>query len=156
MAAPANVFKIFRIIHIAQMLSLALFAALALVIENMDVVVPVEDPVNRTLQIIVVILSVGLLFLGFRVFRNKILAIRAGGAAPSVRLAAYKAACILWWAMIEGPGLVAFACFIITANYAFFALGVFHLMLLIMFAPRRDNIILLLGFTSHELKELEA
>jgi hypothetical protein len=67
----------------------------------------------------------------------------------------YRTACIMWWAMIEAPGIVAGIGFILSGNYAFFALAIFHLLTMLVFAPRKANIILFLNLSSDEVARLE-
>ncbi len=57
--------------------------------------------------------------------------------------------------MIEAPGIVAGIGFIISGNFSFFALAVFHLMAMLVFAPRKANIVLFLNLNSDEVKRLE-
>ena len=67
----------------------------------------------------------------------------------------YRTACILWWAMIEGPGIAAGIGFILTGNYAFFALAIFHLLIMLVFSPRKSNITMFLNLSSDEVARLE-
>jgi hypothetical protein len=67
----------------------------------------------------------------------------------------YRAACILWWAMIEGPGLLATIGYMLTANLSFLALAGLHILIILAFMPRRENIIVLLNLTAADVAELE-
>jgi hypothetical protein len=67
----------------------------------------------------------------------------------------YRAACIMWWAMIEAPGIVAGIAFIISGNFAFFALAIFHLLAMLVFAPQKANIVLFLNLNNDEVARLE-
>ena len=55
--------------------------------------------------------------------------------------------------MIEAPGIFAIVGYILTHNLAFFFLGLLHIVILFIFMPRRDNIILLLNLNSEEAPE---
>jgi hypothetical protein len=116
---------------------------------------PVALSVDRILQVVVIIFSVALLFAGFRYFKNAIMKIRGFKHDAEKRIADYRSACIIWWAMIDAPALLALVCFLITGNYAFFAVAFCHLIVLIIFMPKRENIILLLNLSSQELQRLE-
>ena len=155
MKTRTNFFQLFRLIHLAQVLGITVFGIAALIIVRKEIQEPVETSINRTLQVIVVVFAGLMLFFGFKLFKNKVLKIRESRINVEKRIADYRTACIIWWVMIEVPALISFACFVITHNYAFFALGIFHLMILIMFAPRKDNIILLLNVSNQELQEIE-
>jgi membrane-associated HD superfamily phosphohydrolase len=154
MKARTNFFQVFRLIHMAQVLGVTIFGIAAIVIVRKRLQAPVDTSVDRTLQVIVVVISGLMLFFGFKLFKNRILQIRESRDVVQKRIDDYRGACILWWIMTTVPALLSFACFILTANYAFFALGIFHLMILIMFSPRRDNIILLLNVSNQELQEI--
>ena len=56
---------------------------------------------------------------------------------------------------IEGPGFFATAGYFITGNGAFFALALFHLAILAVFMPRRENFKLLLNLSDTEMDELD-
>ncbi|HTE23049.1 hypothetical protein [Flavitalea sp.] len=155
MKTRTNFFQVFRLIHLAQVLVVTIFGIATLIIVRKELQEPVESSVDRALQVIVVVFSGLMLFFGFKLFKNRILKIRESRINAEKRIADYRTACMVWWVMIEVPALISFACFMITGNYAFFALGIFHLMILIMFAPRKDNIILLLNVSSQELQEIE-
>ena len=76
--------------------------------------------------------------------------------APGIqRLIQYRTACIIWWSMIEIPGMFAIACHLLTANLSFLFLAIFHILILFLFTPRKENIILLLNLNSQELGEIE-
>ena len=155
MKTKNNFFQVFRLLHLAQVSGVTIFGIASLIIVRKALQEPVESSVDRTLQVIVVVFAGLMLFFGFKFFKNKVLKIRESGISAEKRITDYRTACIVWWVMIELPALISFACFMITANYAFFALGIFHLMILIMFAPRKDNIILLLNISNQELQEIE-
>ncbi|MHA4843114.1 hypothetical protein ACX0G7_03065 [Flavitalea antarctica] len=156
MKTRTNFFKLFRLIHMAQVLGVTLFGIASLLMVRKELQEPVESSVDRTLQVVVVLVAGVTLFFGFRLFKNSVLKIRASSDGVNKRINFYRSACVLWWVMIELPALLSFTCFIFTSNYAFFALGVFHLMILIMFAPRKENIILLLNVNNQELQEINA
>ncbi|RYY16174.1 MAG: hypothetical protein EOO04_27410 [Chitinophagaceae bacterium] len=151
MKKTANFFPAFRLIHLAQVLGLTLFAIATVIIVRKELQEPVDSSVDRTLQVVVVVFAGLMLFFGFKLFKKRIFRIRESNHIAADKIISYRTACIIWWAMIEAPAFLSFTCFMLTGNYAFFALGIFHLMILIMFAPRKDNIILLLNVSSEEL-----
>jgi hypothetical protein len=67
----------------------------------------------------------------------------------------YRGACIMWWALLEAPGLFAIISYMLTGNKVFIVLSLFHWALLAVFMPRRDNIILLLNLTSEDVQRME-
>jgi hypothetical protein len=147
-------FKAFRLIHLALVGGLVLFGIIAIIIVRDQPADRISEDVNRALQLATVLISLITLFVGFRMFKSKLLNLHMDKGNPRQRVANYRGASIAWWAMIEAPGLLALGSFVITGNYAFFALGVFHLMLLLMFTPRWDNIVLLLSLTPEDIQQL--
>jgi hypothetical protein len=114
-----------------------------------------DESFQRIFQVVCILVSAGMFVAGFNIFKKKMLAARNDPGPGEQRMELYRAACILWWAMIEGPGLLAIVGFILTHNYAFFALALFHLACLWAFTPRKANIVVLLDLTTEEVGRLE-
>lgn len=150
-----NAFNQLRTIHIAVLISMVMFNVVALVLMLEGLTSLVEESFQRTLQAVCVLLSALFIIFGFKVFKKKILAARNSIEPGEKRMELYRAACIMWWAMIEGPGIIAGIGFILSGNYAFFALAILHLLILLAFTPRRANIILFLNLNSEEIGRLE-
>ena len=150
-----NAFTSLRIVHIALLSGMTAFAIVAMTLVNTGFAAVVDDSTQRIFQVVCILLSALALFAGFKFFKKKILAARNSMEAGEKRMVMYRTACILWWAMIEGPGIVAGIAFVLSGNYAFFALGVFHILALLTFAPRKANIILFLNLSNDEVKRLE-
>jgi hypothetical protein len=148
-------FKAFRFLHLAMVAGLVLFGIVSVFVVRDQGADRVSEDIDRILQLAAVVFSIVILFFGFRSFKARLLKLHRDKGDPQQRVANYRAASITWWSMIEVPGLLALAGFIITGNYAFFALGLFHLMLLLMFTPRWDNIALLLSLSQEDLKKFE-
>src|SRR4030095_5745766 len=107
------------------------------------------------LQGITALLSVGALVIGYRMFSKKLSAVRSSTNDGILKMEEYRKAVIGWWAMIEAPAIFAIICYMMVGNYAFLALAGFHFLLMVLFAPRKDNIILLLNLNSDEIRKLE-
>ncbi|HEX6429186.1 MAG TPA: hypothetical protein VF008_15925 [Niastella sp.] len=152
----SNAFNQLRIIHIAVLISMVMFNVVAaLVMTLQGGIALVDESFQRTLQVVCIGLSALFIILGFKVFKKKIFAARNSLEPGEKRIEMYRSACIGWWAMIEGPGIVAAVGFILSGNYAFFALAIVHLLILLAFAPRKANIILFLNLSSEEVGRLE-
>lgn len=150
-----DAFKALKILHLAIAAGLVLFTAIVLLLFQTGQLKALDPSLERTLQVVAVVVSVGMLVVGFNLFKRKMLEARNSSEAGETRMSLYRTACIVWWAMIEGPGMLAVICFIITGNYAFIALAGFHVLLLFLFMPRKDNIIVLLNLNSQEVAALE-
>jgi hypothetical protein len=132
-----------------------LFAVISLFVAGKIVDRITGESVDRSLQIVVVIVSLTALFVGFNIFKKTIYRIRAEKKSGVERIERYRKACIIWWIMIEGPGFFAIICFMWTNNLSFFFLAVFHILILLVFMPRRENIIVLLNLDSQEINQVE-
>jgi hypothetical protein len=150
----SNAFTTLRIVHLALLAGMAAFDIVSVIMVNEGFPV-VDESMQRTLQVVCILVSGLSLFAGFKIFKKKIFAARNSPETGEKRMELYRTACILWWAMIEGPGIFAGAAFILSGNYAFFALAVFHLLALLLFAPRKSNIIMFLNLSSEEAAKLE-
>jgi hypothetical protein len=150
-----NAFKMLKVLHTALLMGMIVFSVIAIVLVQRNLVPASGETLERTLQVVCILVSgVGLLA-GFNLFKKKMMAARNDTGPGEQRMDLYRAACILWWAMIEGPGLLAIIGYILTHNFAFFALGVFHITCLFVFSPRKANIVVLLNLSSEEVARLE-
>lgn len=154
-ATNQNAFAALRLLHRSLLVGMILFTGIVLYLVISGVFkAEVGFSFDRNLQVVAALLSVGCLFIGFRIFRNKIFEIRRTNEGGGEKFNRYRLACIIWWALIEMPGLFGAICFLLSSNYAFFALACFHILALAVFMPRRDNIIVLLNLSSEEANEL--
>jgi hypothetical protein len=150
-----NAFKVLRILHTALLIGMAMFNIVALVLMQQGFAGKADESFQRVFQIVCVLVSAASLIGGFNIFKKRILEARNDMGPGEQRMELYRAACILWWALIEVPGLMAAIGFRLTHNYAFFALSLFHLLCLLVFTPRKANIIVLLNLNSDEVSRLE-
>jgi hypothetical protein len=150
-----NAFNVIKIVHIGLLMGMAMFDIVSLIIVLQGIPAIAEDSVQRNLQVGCVLLSALLLIAGFKIFKKRIFAARNSTEPGEKRMEMYRAACIMWWAMIEVPGIVAGIAFIISGNFAFFALAIFHLLAMLVFAPRKANIVLFLNLNNDEVARLE-
>jgi len=149
-----NSFTTLRILHTALLAGMTLFIIISLVVTQLG---PhkIDEALQRAFQVVCVLESITCVIGGFRIFKKKILAARNSMGTGQERMEQYRAACVLWWALIELSGLLSTIGFLLSGNYAFFALAVVHLLILLAFMPRKANIILLLNLTPQEVIRLE-
>jgi hypothetical protein len=150
-----NAFKVLRILHTALLIGMVIFNIVGIVLVQQNIIPAADEKLERILQVVCILVSGFMLIAGFNIFKKKMIAARSHTGPGEQRMDLYRAACILWWAMVEGPGLLATIGFILTHNYAFFVLGVFHLTCLFVFSPRKGNIVVLLNLTADEVVRLE-
>lgn len=140
------IFRMLRLVHTVLVISMLLFSLVAFfVVWKKIIPVSLDTEMDRTLQVIAIILSTSVIFFGFKLFTRKVMSIRNSKFDNEQKLDKYKAACVSWWAMIEGPGLFALVCFLLVQNFAFLFLGCVHLLILAVFMPKWNNIKILLN-----------
>jgi len=150
-----NAFKLLKILHLALLIGMFLFAMVSLIIVLKGASALTGESFQRTFQVVCIVLSLSCILAGFNIFKRRILAARNSTQPANKRMEQYRSACITWWAMIEGPGLLAGIGFLLSGNFAFFALAVVHILIMITFTPRKGNIILFLNLNSKEVTQLE-
>jgi hypothetical protein len=150
-----NAFKILKTLHLALFMCMLIFAVVGMVVVQQQMMPVADESFQRIFQVVCVIVSLSCLVIGFNIFKRKIMAARNHTGSGEKRMEMYRAACILWWAMIEGPGLLATIGYMLTANLSFLALAGLHILIILAFMPRRENIIVLLNLTAADVAELE-
>jgi len=150
-----NAFKVLRILHTALLIGMVIFNIAGIVLVQRNMVPAAGESFQRIFQVVCILVSGTMLLAGFNLFKKKMIAARNATGPGEQRMDLYRVACILWWAMIEGPGFLATIGYILTHNFAFFALAVFHLACLFVFSPRKANIVVLLNLTEDEVARLE-
>lgn len=149
-------FKALKILHTALLMGFGLMMVVMFVVTGKEAKINDDDKTLETaLQAIAAVMSIGSLLLGFSIFKKRLVASRNINYPAEKRFEMYRAACIFWWALLEGPGLFATIAYYLTSNYVFIVLALFHLGMLAVFMPRKDNIVLLLNLTSEDVQRLE-
>lgn len=155
MNKASNFFKSLLLVHLAILGGLSLFAVIAFFLPEQGIVIEREST-HRNLQVIAIIFSLATLIIGFNIFKRSLLRIRESNTTGRVKTNQYRISCIIWWVMVEAPGIFAIIGYLLTHNLAFFFLGLVHIVILFVFMPRRDNIILLLNLSNDEVAQLGA
>ncbi|WEK36757.1 MAG: hypothetical protein P0Y53_04515 [Candidatus Pseudobacter hemicellulosilyticus] len=150
-----NYFRTLRLVHLGMIFGLLLFLVMGILTLETGMYHPFAPELDRTLQVITILLSAAATVVGFNVFKRKILAARNSDGPAAGRIRLYMSACFLWWALMDAPAMLALLCFFMVGNYAFVALAGFHLLVLLLFMPRKQNIIVLLQLTEADLGQLE-
>jgi hypothetical protein len=150
-------FKLLKTIHTVIVASMGGFAILVFALAKSGNLHPAAAGTNveKTLQVTAILFSVILFIIGLNLFKRGMLKARNSGEGGQERFAKYRSACVLWWAMIEAPGIFAAVGYALTGNFAFLLLAAAHVLALLTFMPRKENIIVLLNLTPQEVKQLE-
>jgi hypothetical protein len=151
----ASPFKLLKIVHTTLMAGLAAFIVVSFVLVNQGLMGKDDKDLDLIFQVIAAVLSISMLLIGFSKFKKGLVEARNSPEPGEIRFDKYRAVCIVWWAMLEGPGLFSTICYLLVGNVAFLALAIFQLIILAAFMPRRDNIIVLLNLTTDEVRRLE-
>ena len=150
-----NAFTTLKTIHLALLAGMTGFAIVSLILIRDGYNADLDESFDRTFQVVCVIVSLSCVLIGFNLFKRKMLAARKSLEPGEKRMELYRTACIIWWAMIEAPGILATMGYLLTGNFAFMALGIFHILILGIFMPRKQNIIVLLNLNGTEVAKLE-
>ena len=141
-------------IHTSMLAGMVLFCIVSAVV-HIPGRMAANANLNKILQVIVLAVSFILIKTGLTIFERKLRAI-PGNAPMLQKIASYKTAAIIKWAMIELPVLLSVVSFLITRNYAFIVLA-FGLMLLFAFqGPVKQKIMLQLQISEEEVIQSES
>ena len=149
-----NTIKALMILHKALLVGQIIFAGVSFFLVYVKTQPSPMEELDRTLQVVAIVLSAGGFFAGTSLFKKKLLQLRDMQISLKEKLGLYRSACIIQWALIEGPCLATIICFFLTGNYAFLALTAVLILLFAMTAPSKAKIALQLGLSEAELEEL--
>lgn len=143
-----------NILHKAMLVGQFIFAAAAFYLVYNNLFEPTMKEQERMFQVIAIALTAGGFFGGMNIFKRKLQEIRSMQGSNRERFAAYRTACILQWALVEGPCLFCIIGFLLTGNYAFMALAGVLILLFVMLSPTRNKVMVHLNLSEQEMEEL--
>ncbi len=146
-------FKAMNILHLGLLGGLFLFAVVSLYLVYTGSFPPSMQDNEQLLQVGALALAGLGIFFGNRIFKSRMLAIQDMPTAKE-KIAFYQTANIVRWALIEGAALFSIICFMLTANYAFLALAVALIILLMVLKPTKEKIFIQTGISGEELDKL--
>ena len=149
-----DAFRALKILHLLILMGLLVFAFIAVLIDTKNFLAISDESVSRILQVVSILFSFTMLILGYNWFKKRIISARTEYKSAKTRMNKYRMACINWWMMIQMPGIFAIIGYILTSNLSFFILALLHGLVLFLFSPRKENIIILLNLTPKEISEL--
>src|SRR5664279_3328790 len=112
--------KSLQILHTAMLAGMVLFCMVSAVVKLSGK--HIDATLDKTLQVIVLIVSFGCVRAAFYLFKKRLQSIDTASSATD-KFSVYRTASIVKWALIEGPVLFAVICFMLTRNYAFIGLA---------------------------------
>ena len=146
--------KALQILHRAMLLGQVLFAAIAFYLQYSGNFIASLKGHDQLLQVIAIVLSFGGFFIGSSLFKKKMQQLKESSPTLKTKLAAYRSAAIIQWALLEGPVLFSVICFMLVGNYAFLALAVVFILLFAVTTPNKTKMMLLLQLSEDEVGEL--
>jgi hypothetical protein len=147
-------FKILSILHKGLMMGQILFSAICIYLIYTNSILPSAKELDKTLQVIALIITAGGIYGGMTFFKKKLIQIRAMQAPAKEKFALYRTACLIQWALLEGPSIFCTIGFFLTGNYAFLALVLVILFVFVMTAPSKLKMQLQLQISETELDDL--
>ena len=149
-----NGLKALSVIHRALMMGQILFASVCIYLIYSKLVLPLANDLDKILQVVTLALTAGGIFAGMSFFKKKLMQIREMQTGAKEKFNLYRSACIIQWALLEGPSIFCIICFFLTGNYAFLALVLIVVILFAMTAPSKVKILLQLQISEAELDDL--
>ena len=146
--------KALNIIHKALLAGQIIFAAVCFYLIYSHTVIPGGTELDKILQVVALILTAGGVFAGMTIFKKKLAAIREMQTGAKEKFDQCRLACIIQWALMEGPSIFCIVCFFLTGNYAFLALVGVIIFLFAMTAPSKLKVLLQLQISEAELDDL--
>ena len=143
-----------NILHKAMLIGQFIFAAATFYLVYNNLQEPSLKEQERMFQIVAIALTAGGFFGGMSIFKRKLQEIRNMQGSVRERFAAYRTACIIQWALIEGPCLFCILGFFLTGNYAFIALAGVLILLFVMLSPTKNKVMTHLNFSEQEIEEI--
>jgi type IV secretory pathway VirB2 component (pilin) len=147
-------FKVFSILHKGLMMGQILFAGICSYLVYTNTVLPAAKELDKTLQVVALIITAGGIYAGMAFFKKRLITIRAMQADAKEKFALYRTACLIQWALLEGPSVFCTIGFFLTGNYAFLALVLVILFIFVMTAPAKLKIQLQLQISEAEMEDL--
>lgn len=145
--------KSLNILFLAMLMGMILFTGISVFLIQTNSEISSFKDNQQLLQVLALGIAAFGYFFAARSFKTRILAMQ-NFSSLSEKAAAYRSACIIQWALIEGPTLFVIVCFILTGNYAFLGLVVLLLLLFMTMKPTKEKIFVQTGITGEELDNL--
>ncbi len=152
-SSNTGILKRLLLIHKAMLVGQLILALVAFYLVYTNSFTQSFQHLNRILQSIAIASSIAGIYAGTYFFNKKLAVVRTLHSDVKEKLFAYQQACILQWALLEGPCIFVSICFLLTSNYAFLALTAVLVLLFTMMAPSKLKIGLLLQIGEEEINE---
>lgn len=132
-----------------------LFLVLVLYLTFSHYIKPVGRNMDKTLQVLVLVIGFAAIYGGIRIFKNQLEKINQLQPLLTEKANLYRAANITQWALAEGATLFSIIAFYLTGNYALAVLAAVLIAYFTMLAPSKLKATLHLSLNEAEVAELE-
>lgn len=139
--------------HKALLTGQVLFAAICAYLVYAKILSPSATGLNKVLQVAALVAAAGGIYGGMFLFKKKLAEIRSLQDTKE-KFALYRTACLLQWALMEGPSLFCTICCFLTGNYAFLALVLAIVLVFAISAPSKLKMQMQLQASEAEIEEL--
>ncbi|HTB52098.1 MAG TPA: hypothetical protein VK718_04915 [Ferruginibacter sp.] len=146
--------KTLSILHKTFLVSQIILGTIAFFLVYNNFINVKQTGLEKPLQIISIILSVGGFIIGNAIFKMRITSIKEMKTTLSTKLEAYRGACIIQYALIEGPCLFTILGFLLTGDYSFLFLAGALVMIYLMLSPSKEKIVFQLELSDEEATQL--
>ncbi len=109
---------------------------------------------EKTLQVIAILVSLVLVWSGYKLFHAQLKKIREGNFKMPEKQSMYRSGSISQWAMTEAASLFSITGFLLTGNYAFTGLTVLLLFIFSGYYPVKARMVVQMGLSSEEADQL--
>ncbi|MDI3318676.1 hypothetical protein [Pinibacter soli] len=110
---------------------------------------------DRALQLIALLFAIASCLIGFRLYKKRVLELRAGNLSAQEKMDGFKKASVVFWRLINIPALFCGICYVITGNFAFMALYAFLLFAFGAQNPFKSKVALLLNLSASDIAALD-
>lgn len=148
-----NILRALSILHTAFVGGLIFFGGIVFFLVYTDAFPPIKE-VDKIMQVAVIIACAAGLYFSITLFKKKVLLIRESFETVDKKMDAFRAACLLQWALLDGPAIFTIIGFLLTGNYAFLVLAGIMIAFLYLLKPTKQKIILQLQLNEKEAEEL--
>jgi len=127
-----------QVICLALIIGQLLFAAISVYLVNSGAMNIGDTGLNEVFLILVPVITLSSISGGFYYFSSKIKLIK-DKTDLNGKLAEYRSAQIVRWALLEGPSFFSIVVYLITSNYLFLSIAVTIIAIFILLFPTREK-----------------
>jgi hypothetical protein len=151
----ANYLKSLKIVHRVLLTGQCIMLAIVLYLVMQQTMPAAKPALDKTLQVIALLVSFAVVFGATAVFKKRIAVINNTMGNLAEKSNHYRKANLIQWAMVEVAVLFSISCFLLTGNYAFAALAIALMLFFALLGPSRLKTMLQLQLNEQEVDGLQ-